>query len=55
MREHALDDEGSDKEEGEGGKAVVTAIKVVGDKEGKGNKEGIGTGKEGGVPQRGQW
>ncbi len=34
---------------------MVTRIKVAGDKEGKGNEEGDGVDKEGGVQQREQW
>jgi hypothetical protein len=41
--------------EGKGGKAMATAIRVVGDKKGNGNKEGNDVGNEGGVQQRGQW
>jgi hypothetical protein len=43
-----MDDEGSNKE-GKGGKAMATAIKVAGKEEDKGNKEGNGVSKEGGV------
>jgi hypothetical protein len=42
-----------DDEEGEGGKAMKTAIRVVGNKDGKGIKEGNGIGNKGGVRQRG--
>ncbi len=43
---------GACDKEGEGGKAMGTEIRVAGDKEGKGNKEGNGIGNEGGVRQR---
>ncbi len=36
-------------------RAKVTAMRVVGDKEGKGDDEKDGVGNEGGVRQRGQW
>jgi hypothetical protein len=50
--QHAM---GAFDKEGEGGKVMVTRIKVAGDKEGKGNEEGDGVDKEGGVQQREQW
>jgi hypothetical protein len=34
---------GACEEEDEGGKAMATAIRMVGDKEGKGNEEGFDT------------
>jgi hypothetical protein len=37
---------------GEGHKAMAMAIRMAGDKEGKGNKEGVGIGNEGGVQLR---
>jgi hypothetical protein len=46
---------GACDKEGKGGKAVATAMRVVGNKEGDGNKEGKGVSNEGGVQQRGQW
>jgi hypothetical protein len=49
-----VDDEDSNKE-GKGGKVMVTAIRVAGDKEGKGNKEGDGVGNKGDVQQRWRW
>jgi hypothetical protein len=36
-------------------RAMVTEIRVVGDKEGKGNDEKDDVGDEGGVQQRGRW
>jgi hypothetical protein len=39
---------GACDEEGKGGKAMAMAIMVAGNKEGKGDKEGNGTGNEGG-------
>jgi hypothetical protein len=36
-------------------RAMVTEIRVVGDKEGKGDNEKDGVGDEGGVRRRGQW
>ncbi len=36
-------------------RAMVTAMRVVGDKEGKGNDEKDCGGNEGGVQQRGRW
>ncbi len=40
---------------GKGGKAMAMGIRVAGDKEGKGNKEGNVVGNKGGVQQREQW
>jgi hypothetical protein len=40
--------------EGKGSKAMATAIRVVSNEEGDGNKEGDGIGNKGGVQQRGQ-
>jgi hypothetical protein len=53
-RERAADDNGSDKE-GEGDRAMVTEIRVVGDKEGEGDDEKDDVGDEGGVQRRGRW
>ncbi len=36
-------------------RAMVTAMRVVGDKEGEGNNEKDGGGDEGGVRRRGRW
>ncbi len=36
-------------------RAMVTEMRVVGDKEGKGNDEKDDVGDEGGVRRRGQW
>jgi hypothetical protein len=36
-------------------RAMVRAMRVVGDKEGEGNDEKDGVGNEGGVRQRGRW
>jgi hypothetical protein len=36
-------------------RAMVTATRVAGNKEGNGNKDGNGNSKEGGRQQRGQW
>ncbi len=47
-----MDDEGSSKE-GKGGKAMATLIRVAGNEEGKGDKEGDCIGNKGGVQQRG--
>jgi hypothetical protein len=43
---------GACDEEGKGDKALAMGIKVAGDKEGKGNKEGNGVSNEGGVQQK---
>ncbi len=43
---------GACDEEGKSGKALAMGIKVAGDKEGKGNKEGNGVSNEGGVQQK---
>jgi hypothetical protein len=43
---------GACDKEGKGGKAMAMGIRVVGDKEGKGNEEGDVIGKKGGVQQR---
>ncbi len=40
---------GACEKEGKDSKAIGTGIRVAGDKEGKGNKEGDVVGKEGGV------
>ncbi len=45
---------GACDEKGEGGKAMVMGIRVVGDKEAKGDEAGDGVGDEGGVQQREQ-
>jgi hypothetical protein len=45
---------GACDEEGKGGMAMATGIRVAGDKEGKGNKEGNDV-NEGGVQQREPW
>jgi hypothetical protein len=36
-------------------RAMMTEMRVVGDKEGKGDNEKDGVGDEGGVQQRGRW
>jgi hypothetical protein len=36
-------------------RAMVMELRVVGDKEGKGNNKKDGVGNKGGVRQRGQW
>ncbi len=36
-------------------RVMMTAMRVVGDEEGKGNDKKDGGGKEGGVQQRGRW
>jgi hypothetical protein len=46
---------GACDKEGEGGKAMATAIRMAGNKEGVGSKEGNGNDDEGGVQQRGLW
>jgi hypothetical protein len=43
---------GASDKEGKGGKAMATGIRVSGDKEGKGDKEGNHISNEGGVQQR---
>jgi hypothetical protein len=40
---------GARDKEGEGGKVMATGIRVAGDKEGKGDKEGDGVGNKGRV------
>jgi hypothetical protein len=53
--ERAVDDEGSNKMgKGDKAMAMTTAIMMVGDKEGKGNKEGDSISNEGGMLWRGQ-
>jgi hypothetical protein len=42
---------GACDKEGKGGKAMATGIRVVGDKEGKADKEGNSVSDEGGVQQ----
>jgi hypothetical protein len=46
---------GACDKEGEGSKVMAMGIRVVGNKAGKGNKEGNGVGKEDRVQQREQW
>jgi hypothetical protein len=46
---------GACDKEGKGGKAMVTMIRVPGDKEGEGDKEGNGVSNKGRVGQREQW
>jgi hypothetical protein len=46
---------GACDKENEGNKAMATAIRVVGDEEGEGNREGNGDDNEGGVQQKEQW
>jgi hypothetical protein len=46
---------GACEKEGQGGKAMVTGIRVAGDEEGKGDKESDDVGNKGGVQQREQW
>jgi hypothetical protein len=53
-QEHAVDDDGSNKWV-RVARAMVMAMRVAGDKEGKGNKENNGVGDKDGVQQRGQW
>ncbi len=48
QQERAADDDGSN-EEGEGGQVLVTEMRVVGDKKGKGNDDKDDVGDEGGV------
>jgi hypothetical protein len=43
---------GACDKEGEGNKAMAMGIRVVGNKEGKGDKEGNGISNKGGVQQR---
>ncbi len=46
---------GACDEVGKGGRAMAMGIRVAGNEEGKGNKEGSGIGNKGGVQQREQW
>ncbi len=46
---------GACDKEGKGSKGMAMGIRVAGDKEGEGNKEGNGVGNKGGVKQREQW
>ncbi len=46
---------GACDKEGKGGKAMAMGIRVMGNNEGKGNKEGNVIGNKGGVQQREQW
>jgi hypothetical protein len=46
---------GACDKKGEGGKAMAMGIRVMDDKEGKGDEAGDGVGNEGGVRRREQW
>jgi hypothetical protein len=46
---------GACDKEGKVNKAMATAIRVAGNKESEGEKEGKGAGNKGGVRQREQW